>query len=161
MAQVQNRFAGHISPADPRSLLFSAKGSVWPTIPAFRYRAQSDNATGAYSFFNGDGLLLELFTPLPAFENVQWFGHRPPPLDHSAFINMQQTPVTRPGFVWVIGVSPEIDTGFDIKFLVQPLRKTNVDIEVGSIQRFFPEIGDTGSTFRMRQVVWDQTMPPD
>ncbi len=161
MPQVQNQFAGHMLQADPRSLLFAARGSVWPTIPAFRYRAQSTNATGAYEFFNGDGMLATLLTSLPATDAVLWFGLQNLPIGEAILMGKNQTPATRPGFEWTIGVTPEIDVGFDIKIIARPLSKTNVDLLVGSITHPWPWEGDTGSTFRLRQVVWDETMPPE
>lgn len=161
MPKVANQFAGSILPSDPRSLLFGARGSVFPTIPAYRYRAQSTNATGSLSFFNGDGILLPLIVPLPATDNVVWLFTIPLPEDGGAFL-AKVGPSTYPnGFQWIIGVTDEIDTGYTQKFIDRDLSRTNVDILVGSIVRTFPQIGDTGSEFRMRQVVWDQTMPPE
>lgn len=161
MPKVANQFAGSILPDDPRSLLFAARGSIFPTIPAYRYRAQSTNATGSLSFFNGDGILLPLVTPLPATEVVTWVFVRPLPEDGGAIIIKTQQAADDGGFRWNIGVTDEIDTGFTFKVIERPLSRTNVDILVGSIVRTFPDQGDTGSEFRMRQVVWDQTMPPD
>ncbi len=160
MPQVQDQFAGHLLSADPRSLLFGARGSVWPTIPAYRYRAQSANATGSLTFLNGDGVLVTLFIPLPATGPVVWrFLSSQTPFP-SVILIKQQTVFTRPGFQWIVGVTPEIDTGYTTKIIAKPLSKTNVDFDVGSIVILFPDPGDTGSTFQMRQVVWDETMPP-
>ena len=160
MPKVANQFAGSMLPADPRSLLFGARGNIFPTIPAYRYRAQSTNATGSLSFFNGDGILLPLVTPLPATDSVIWQFIRPLPEDGGAFLAKAPNPPLDGGFSWLIGVTDEIDTGFTFKIIERPESKANVDILVGSILRTFPQIGDTGSEFRMRQVVWDQTMPP-
>lgn len=160
MPKVLNKFAGSMLTTDPRSLLFGARGSIFPTIPAYRYRAQSTNATGSLSFFNGDGILLPLVTALPATDDVLWQFIRPLPEDGGALLAKAQRAIHDGGFQWLIGVTDEIDTGFTFKIITRPLSRTNVDILVGSILRTFPQVGDTGSEFRLRQVVWNETMPP-
>lgn len=161
MPKVANQFAGHLLPADPRRLLFGARGSVFPTIPAYHYRAQSTNATGSLTFLNGDGFLLALQTLLPATDDVEWEFIRPPPPDGAVRLIKEQRTIDRPGFRWRVGVTPEWDTGYTEKILPRSLSRTNVDILVGSILVGMPDPGNTGSTFTLRQVVWDETMPPE
>lgn len=161
MPQVQNQFAGHMYPMDPRGLMFGAQGSMWPTIPAYRYRARSQNATGSMVFLNGDGVLLTLAVPLPAMELVVWYYESTETPFPAVVLIKWQPPAAHPGFQWNVGVTPEVDTGFEVKEIVRPISRTNIDIKVGSIIRVFPDPGDTGSTFNILQVVWDETMPPE
>lgn len=160
MPQVENRFAGHMETSDPRSLLFGARGCVFPTVPAFRYRAMSTNATGDFAELNGDGLLLPLLTPLPATDFVVWgFLGADSPLE-ALLVGKGQEPADLPGYHWEVFMQIACQIIPIFHEFQRPFERCNRDVPIGALEGDLPEFGTTGSTFILRQVEWDETMPP-
>lgn len=56
---VSNPFKGHSRTSDPRTPLWCAGGSVFPTTPAYKYRLGAEHATGQWSFLRSVGVLFE------------------------------------------------------------------------------------------------------
>lgn len=155
-----NKFAGHHPEDDPRSLLFAAAGCTFPTTPPFRYRAQSSNALFRFAELNGDGLLLELFTPEPNWNNASWlWTSTGGDLDFVAIVK-QQTPATRPGAEWICLMKIAIEPIVMRKTIVRSLGKCNVDILIGEMDTGDLDQGTTGTTFTIKQVEFDEELPP-
>lgn len=161
MPKVENRFAGHMETGDPRSPVFAAGGCTWPTVPALKYRAQSDNASGSLSQLDGNGLLLPLIT-FPHDHDVSVWQFTAATGDIE-FINATKfggSPFG-PGYKWRIDIKIRGDFFIIIKEVLFPTQKCNVDVHIGNIVARGPSVGETGDTFAINQVEWDQVLPPD
>lgn len=58
---ISNPFIGHARTTDPRTPLWCAGGSIFPTTPAYKYRLGAENASGQWSFLRSVGVLFEPF----------------------------------------------------------------------------------------------------
>lgn len=160
MAQVEDPFAGHVDTKDPRTLVFGAAGCVFPTMPAFHYRAMSENATGDFAELNGDGILLPLLTAQPGHFNTTYGFFGGIGALEMLLANKVQNALDRPGYRWqiIMQIACQIDP--IIAQFPRPFEKCNRDVPIGALEGDLPEFGTTGSTFILRQVVWNETMPP-
>lgn len=160
MPLYDNHFAGHMESGDPRTPLHGAAGCVWPTVPAMRYLLISDDATGVFLPFKTTGALVArtivtLDHDLYGYVPLAW-----PPLWNCTKCQKVSDPSTG-GYRWQIefnagsGVcSVSIDKAF-------PEQKCNVTVPLGNYT--CPgqvPAGQTGTTFRMEQVEWDEATPP-
>lgn len=66
-------FRGKMRKGDPRNLLLGWGGMVWPTVPPWRWRLGSQDATGGWDFLKTTGVL---FVPKGAMtsETLHWQG---------------------------------------------------------------------------------------
>lgn len=146
---------------DPRTPLFASIGCVWPTVMALKYRAQSDNATGSMSQLNGDGLLLELLTTPPTHDATVWQYFSA--AGDIEFITLVKTadPSDVLGYRMRIDVKVRGDTFTVIEDIRRPHEKCNVNQLIGNMVSRGPSEGETGDSFTMNQVEWNETMPPE
>lgn len=160
MPHVDEQFTGHVPTGDPRSLLTGAFGCIWPTMPAFRYRIQSDDATGLWSPWNDGGALVELITPigqhdLPAWELLE----ATPPFE---FVRWTKQPSSNEllGYFWQLWWKRSDDPLNILVFHAQPQSKCNVDVPLPNFSAGPSFPGSFGNTARADQVVFDQRVPP-
>lgn len=160
MPKVADQFAGHMYPDDPRSLLWAARGCIWPTVPAFHFLAKSTNATGGFTFFNTDIVLLEMITAPPAHDTAVYFWEVTPGSDLWMTAIKTQSPSDAPGYRWALRIHFPGAPAVAFKEMIRPLEKCNGPVDVGSMSIVLPFPGDTGSTFKLLPVIWDETVPP-
>lgn len=155
-----DRFAGHQASEDPRTLMFAGVGCPWPTRPAFRYRAISENATGEFTGFNGDGLFLPLDTIEPNFDDATWVWPGPDaPILECDWRHFQEE-VDGNGYGWLFRVFVDCWPTFITKRITGEDGACNEDVLVGDLDDIPPGIGNTGDTLTLFQVEWDETEPP-
>lgn len=161
MPHVDDQFSGHMFEDDPRGLLFGTHGCTWPTVPAWRYRAQSDNATGLFVELNGDGLLVPFLDETPSAKRVRWeFSGGVGQILEIRFTKVQ-APVDEDGFAFICEIDlalPKVSVRRRIHF---DLQECNFNALFGNFPGVDPVWGNAGSTFTMNQVVWDETLPPE
>lgn len=157
---VEDRFAGHYRPGDPRGPLSAAGGCTWPTVPAFRYALRSDDATLDLAFFNTDPVLVEMTSPQPAHDLAFWQLTDDNP--NVRFANAVR--VFTPGqatYLWAFSIDViAIDEALLLFGLVRNNETCNRDIPLPNVFAFDIDRGVTGDTFRMEQVEFDQSEPP-
>lgn len=154
-----NLFESHMPEGDPRSLVQAAGGCTWPTVPAFRYLLVSDNATGIWSYLNTVGTLIEHLLFFPGHDSAAYgggFGGGP-------LLYALAEKRYGPGndfYEWIFRIQHTLcssEMGFTVS---RPYETCNRMIPLGD-HGCPDEPGDrTGSTFRMLQVVFDETEPP-
>lgn len=160
MPKVDDPFAGHVLPGDPRALVTGAFGCTWPTLPAYRYRIQSNDATLAWAVWNNGGVLVQLTTDPEDNDFPKWemLGAQPP----FEFVHWWKEPATTEldGYTWrlewkLIGNPLNL-----LDFLPVDSGRCNVDVSLPnwSSGPSFP--GSFGTTARADQVIYDQTEPP-
>lgn len=159
MPRYDNLFTSHMPVGDPRSPLTAAGGCVWPTVPAWRYLCVSNNATGIWGFLNYQGILITHMMFFPGHDYAGYFG------------GGGGTPIT-----WIVAakryVRPEdfytwefqiqhAECSSQVSFeVVRPYETCNRMIPLGNHFCQDEPGSETGSSFRMLQVVFDQTEPP-
>ena len=156
-----DHFRGHMESGDPRSLVFAAAGCTWPTVPAWRYRAVSCNATLLFAGLNVPGLLLPVFELVTTHDVGAWLLLvQAPPILAMALIK-QPDPANPFGSIWTVTIAIAGAMQQPIKVITRPEAKCNVPLLVGEMQTGDPADGTTGSTFRLEQVEWDEELAPD
>lgn len=160
MPLVDDQFAGHFFPADPRSNLTGAFGCTWPTVPAYRYLISAPEATGFYFGFRAVPPLVELITDIDDHNVARWelVGTQPP----WDFVRWDKLPIDTEfdGFEWVLtwklALAPETVTN---SFIETTPRKCNYDVDLPD-WTFGGVAGSMGAGAVAAQVLWDQTEPP-
>lgn len=154
-----NLFESHMPEGDPRTLVTGAGGCIWPTVPARRYLLVSDNPTGIWNFLATDGLLIEHLLFFPGHELAGYFG------------GGGGTPISfivagkrynRPDdfYTWEFQIQHG-ECSSQVNFtVIRPIETCNRPIPLGNRFCIDEPGSETGSTFRMLQVVYDQTEPP-
>ena len=155
-----NHFAGHLPEGDPRTPVHGAAGCVWPTVPAMRYYFTSDNATGIFLPFQVLGALVIRPTiavdhNLFAYQAVVW----PPPWALVYCRKVADPDST--GYRWQVQFhagSGLCLVTIDIPF---PNQGCNVTVPLGNqVCPIMGPAGQSGDTFRMEQVEFDDVLPP-
>lgn len=129
-------------------------------MPAMRYQLLSDNATGIFAIWNLTPALLIRNTDA-VDHDVFWYIAMSVPWPFGVYLAQKvYTPETW-GYQWqvnmIMGGCPSV-----IKWRIdRPLENCNRDVVLGDKGcPEHPEWGSTGSTFRMLQVVYNETTPP-
>jgi hypothetical protein len=152
-----DHFSGHMEGGDPRTPLTVAGGCVWPTVPAFRYKLSSDNATGILQILNWDSIIVEKNTPGIAHDHCNYAMIRGPVGIFYAAMDKLARP-DRQGYTWHVTIIASI-CGMLLKEIPFPRRKCNHNFVIGNI--WCPGYqGSTGDTFRAEQVEFDHLEPP-
>jgi hypothetical protein len=155
-----NKFAGHMPEGDPRTPLAAAGGCTWPTCPAFRYAILSDDATEELAFFNTTPVIIQFVGPWPSHNLAGWSLIIPHPdvvlaLATKSFTQGEST------YRWAFGIDVDEFPGHPLLFSTdRPLETCNRTIPLPNVEAFDPASGETGDTFRMEQVVWNEDLPP-
>lgn len=161
MVKYADRFQGHVYDLDPRSLVTGALACTWPTMPAYRYRLFSTDATGAWAVWNFPGILVQLTTDIAEHDNAKWEMLSGPP--RMEFVEWTKVPRAdgEYGYRWGLKWKRTDDPLTLQDYLIQDPGRCNTDISLPnwSSGPSFP--GSFGETAIARQVVFDQTMPPD
>lgn len=156
-----NRFKGHMETGDPRSLIFAAAGCTWPTVPAWRYRAVSCDATMLFAGLNVPGLLLLLDVGGVTHDSAVWITAAPvPPIFVAALVKTADT-VNPGGSLWRFFISIAGIPGTIEKIVTRPEARCNQPLLLGAFGSDIPAQGTTGDTFRLEQVEWDEEFAPD
>lgn len=155
-----DRFAGHMPEGDPRGPLSAAGGCVWPTVPAFRYWLISDDATEELAFFNTDPVLVEFDSPQPSHSYAKWTLVPPHAYVLAAIAEKRHWP-GEGVYRWHFNIDVDEFPGHPLIFSIErPAETCNRNLPLPNVVAFDPASGETGDTFRMEQIVWDQTSPP-
>jgi hypothetical protein len=120
----------------------------------------SDDATGIFSFLNTDLILVQFTGPQPSHSFGQWVLAQPNPGVDSAIAEKRHWPgetVYRWRFDIELTVFPN---GWRPFTVTRPQEKCNRDLVLPNLKSIDPDAGETGDTFRMMQVEWDQVSPP-
>lgn len=153
-----DRFEGHMPVGDPRTPLTGSAGCVWPTVPAWNYLVVSDDATGVLSFLNTLGIQLKPHATQRDFDDFRWSlnGGVPPVVNPE----LMKTELTDPyGYRLTFTATTVWGTFQSVTDFTErvcncchPLTRTTVGFPI--------PLGDTGDTFRLLQVEFDETRPP-
>ncbi len=160
MPLFDNHFAGHMLTGDPRSPIFAAAGCVWPTCPAWRYRAMSDDASGRFAQLNDAGILLELPDDEWEHDDTTWEWLDPEGDILLLTARKEKDPDNPFGSVWAITIEVLFGDDPAEATIINPAQKCNVDLPIGAIGTGDPDQGTTGDTFRLEQVEFNKEDPP-
>lgn len=153
-------FKGHLEADDPRNVLWSAGGCWWPTIPPYRIRLGSENATGVWEFLRTIGVLFEP-SGEETHDNTIWLAISPlPPLLDTAWIWRSYSRDNQT-LRWTIFLnSPLHHTPWEITDLrdTPVLGNRDVLIEGYTWEYVHPS---PGSPLTLAQVYFDEELPPD
>jgi hypothetical protein len=152
-----DHFSGHMEGGDPRTPLTSAGGCVWPTVPAWRYKLSSDDATGVLQVLNWDSIIVQKDTPGIAHDYCNYTMIRGPFGIFYAALDKLTAP-DGDGYSWNINIVAYF-CGTLLKKINFKKRKCNHDFLIGNIWCPGYE-GATGDTFRAEQVEFDHWEPP-
>lgn len=156
---VANRFTGHMDEGDPRDLMWGCGGCTHPSVVAYNYLLASTNAWGVLSFLNTDGIQLKPNSPFGSSWQCSWIFNGPPSIVTTA-VMIKYYPIGFDSYRFDLMVSTLLGTFFSITdFERQSCNVTHMltPAEMGGP----PPIGGTGDGFRLLQVEWDETRPPD
>ena len=153
-----NHFTSHMPEGDPRTPLTASAGCIWPTVPAWHLLVVSNDATGVLSFLNTLGIQLKPHATQREFDDFRWVlnGGVPPVVNPELMktqlndpygYRLQLTATT----VWGMFQSVT-DFPYRVCNCCHPLTRTTVGSPV--------ILGDTGDSFRLLQVDFDETRPP-
>lgn len=153
-------FKGHMPLGDPRNPLTAAGGCTWPTVPAYRYWLISDDATEELAFFNTSPVLLEFEGLQPSHNYAKWILVPPHAFVLAAMAEKRYWP-REPIYRWHFEIQVDELPLRPLRFSIERSVETcNRDLPLPNVTAFPPESGETGDTFRMEQIVWDQSSPP-
>lgn len=160
MPKVDDQFAGHMFPGDPRNNATGAFGCIWPTVPAYKYQIFGPEADGDWLGYRVTPPTVTLVTPVtehdvPRWEMLESYGL-------FEFVRLDKLPIDTEvnGFEWVltwknVGADPVISNSFT---LTSP-RTCNTDVLLPNWN--FPEIpGQLGPGAKLLQVLWNEFEPP-
>lgn len=160
MAKTADQFAGHVFNGDPRSLLTAAFACTWPTMPAYRYRIHSADASGQWSVWNDGGALVELVSPIGEHNLAQWqlVGWQPP----FEFVRWSKLPSSDElsGYTWQLWWKLLNDPLNLIDHLAMTTGRCNVNIPLPDWASGPSFPGSFGLTAQAEQVVYNETLPP-
>lgn len=153
-----DHFSGHLDHRDPRTPVHGAAGCTWPTIPAMRYLLKSENATGAWAVWNTSGTLLLRVALTPDHDQYDYVPAGTPPGWSITRARKSWNPSTE-GYTWELFLNFGGSLCVVEIVIERPEEKCNVDVAIGD--RSCPALpGSSGSSFSMRQVEWNDAVPP-
>lgn len=151
-------FKGHFESADPRNVLWGAGGCTWPTVPPFRLRVGSENASGDWALLKTSGVLLEA-SPVIDHDDVTWIGVPPFPDDVTGMWIWRHYDKTAQTVRWILFIDhngqPEALQITDT-FLPGP---GNVNVLLENSDWPYAPIADPGTPISLWQVYFDETQP--
>lgn len=151
-----DRFAGHLDPEDPRTVVTGAAGCVWPTIPAHRYVLGGPNATGVLTVLRTQGVLFEKNSPGDAHDDCQYLMISGPIPIVFGIAWKRWVPATA-GYKWEIGLSVSSPCGIIEWEIFRDPETCNRDLTLPSgVCPGVPSAGATGDGTVWLQVEWDQ-----
>ncbi len=152
-------FKGYFQPGDPRGPCFASSGADWPTVPAFRYRLGSEDASGSWSFLKTTGVLLEHAQSVGKHTD-RWaaIADAPPCFSVCVFERMY-LPII-PVVSWRLRIVTPCQFSAWICRVFKRAGPANVDVELGGIFTPNGPPGDAGTKLTAYQVEFDETQPP-
>lgn len=154
-----NRFAGHLSSDDPRTIISGAGGCTWPTIPPFRVQLSSTNPTGEWLFLRTRPIILEQTIVRSGHNYVVWDAIEQPREVYQVVLEKFYIKNKHPQWDYVLTILlnawPSSRTWWH-----HTSGKCNKDIQWGNRYRR-EENGTTGSQFMQWQVRHDLLRRPD
>jgi len=153
-----NRFAGHMSPGDPRTIVSGAGGCTWPTIPPFRVQLSSSNATGEWAFLRSRPIILEQDILGSSHDLVDWHAIEQPREVYYVRLSKIYLPWKHPEYSYFIRIHLNAWETFRVweKFC---RGKCNRDVRWG-VQYRTIQMGTTGDMFTAFQVEFDKLRAP-
>ena len=157
MAKETRPFSGHFPPDDPRTPVTAAGGCTWPTVPAYRYRLVSDNATGILSFLNTTGILYQQSGTPPGHNEMLYTGIILGQQIQSTTLQ-RSYPTVQGNIMWNLYLHHQ-DCYFEMTTSgTQSPGKCNVDVPLYEFDCLWAE-GSSGDTVRLLQVQFDKQWP--
>jgi hypothetical protein len=155
----EERFEGSMGTEDPRSLLSAAGGSIWPTVPAYRLRLGSSDASGWLSWLNDDGILFQMASAQPGHDSMIWNTLSMPTEVYYAVLVKTYT-FPNDYYTWSLQVLLTLGPPHWTQQWTRNEEKTNIDHPVPEHFIGDPQKGYTGTNCKLWQVEHDQTEPP-
>ena len=154
----RNPFTGHSRTTDPRTPVWCAGGSIFPTTPAYKYRLGAEFASGEWSFLRSVGVLFEPWGlmehgysqyrstegVLPPFQWMRLFRSFWPGVDEVLW--MLQYKMCDEAHIW-------------LTWWIRPREKTNVNIRFAWAMPV-PDIPGSPGLSELHQVEHDDRLPP-
>lgn len=153
-------FKGHFEPDDPRHVLWSAGGCVWPTVPPYRIRFGSPNAMGEWNLLRTAGVLLEASMAWQ-HDDMTWANISPvPPMLDSMWIwrhyDRDQQEIT-----WTVFFNhPAFAFDLEIHQVIPAPQKGNETVQLDNWEWTYP-IPSPGDPLELWQVYFNETQPPE
>lgn len=152
-------FKGYFRAGDPRSPFFGAAGSFWPTVPPFRWRLGSQDATGSWSFLKTTGVLLEN----PGFTGhdfCSWSAISGQPACFTRFDITREFPEDWLLVVYRLVLKTPCSKRPWVSMKMLNPGKANKNVVFKSIFTPLGPPGDVGRTLTAYQVEFDEENPP-
>lgn len=152
-------FRGYFRRGDPRGPMFGSQGAVWPTVPAYRYRLGSENATGSWEFLKTTGILVEFAQEIGNFITA-WrpIADEPPCFDDLS-LTREWIPVLMMTY-WRLRISTPCTLLPWQVVKVRGAGRANTDIKLGLMRTPLGPPGTPGSKLMAYQVEFDEEDPP-
>ncbi len=153
-----NRFTAHMPEGDPRGPLTASAGCVWPTVPAWNLLVVSDNATGVLAFLNTLGIQLKPHATQREWDDFRWSlnGGIPPVVNPELMKTLLLDPY---GYRLTFTATTIWGILFSVTDFAERVCNCCHMLTPGSVG--FPVVlGETGDSFRLLQVEYDETRPP-
>lgn len=155
---VSNPFRGHSRTTDPRTPLWGAGGSVFPTTPAYRYRLGAEHATGHWVFLRSTGVLFTLHGEM--FHNYGQYRHSEGVIAPFQWMRLQRHfRAVTDDVLWVITYKLCQEAALYTTWWIRGREKTNVNMSF-AWQTPYPDIPGHPGISTLYQVEHDDRLPP-
>lgn len=161
MPHVNDQFRGHMFGPDPRACTTAAFGCTWPTVPAFRYRIQSDDASGLWSGWNDGGVLVGQVGAIDDHDTKLWV--QLTRFELFELVELRKLPGTTEfdGYRWQLIWKLLVDPLTLLDELPVAMGRCNVNVPLPNWTGGPSFPGSFGLTARMDQVPWNKSEPPE
>lgn len=152
-------FRGYFKKGDPRGPMFASLGSIWPTVPAYRYRIGSSDASGDWLFLKTTGILFEFAEAIDDFIHLWHTTDDLPEWICSVAFTREWVPVFQRVY-WRLRIQT---TYWSLPYQAQQIhgiKKSNTDLRLGNMATPFGPPGSPGIRLRAYQVEYDEENPP-
>lgn len=155
MTKYLNRFKGHMRSGDPRTPVTGAGGCTWPTVPPWRIKLSSRNATGEWAFLNTKLLLLEQDPQSSSHNRVVWRAIDKPDEVYWVLVEKIYIPSLHPAFRYWLSI---LLTGWAHEWTWPKncVGSCNRNLRWGDLRRS-QRSASTGSSFTQHQIEFDKT----
>lgn len=158
MPKYRNRFAGHLTTDDPRTIVSGAGGCAWPTIPPYRVLFHSVDATGEWGWLRHSPILLQQDVLASRHDYVIWTPVEMPWPIYQVLLEKFYNKNIHPNYDYYLTIHL-VDWPSVRVWQIRLSGKCNRDVLWGRRHRRLMD-GNTGKTFRQYQVEHDKTRPP-